>query len=175
MILNKEIPIEKLRLKIGSRNFLRKKYIAKAIKVYDYTSPILWFWCSIPGCKNIIRGYTEKRICYKCSHKLLRKKSYEGLYNAFISRAKHPVKITYEEFKNICKNKKECEYCGEPIKRAKFRSSAPTRNAYLDRKNNSKPYEFKNCVSCCARCNDMKGQYLTYNEMKLIWKNRGVT
>jgi len=35
----------------------------------------------------------------------------------------------------------------------------------LDRVNNSKGYELNNVVPCCKRCNMIKSDYLTYNQM----------
>jgi 5-methylcytosine-specific restriction endonuclease McrA len=43
---------------------------------------------------------------------------------------------------------------------------------FLDRIDNNKPYTLENSTTCCWRCNDMKGKYLTYEEMKMIWNYR---
>lgn len=150
----------------------RRDYISKAELLYG-RSKIVWFKCSIDGCKNTIRGFTQARLCRQCSNIKLRKRPYEGCFNSFKNKAKHPVTLKYNEFLFICENFPYCEYCGKAIKRAKYRDSAPTRNGFLDRKDNSKGYSKENVVSCCSTCNDMKSKYLTYEEMVLIWKNRG--
>jgi 5-methylcytosine-specific restriction endonuclease McrA len=38
----------------------------------------------------------------------------------------------------------------------------------LDRKNNEEGYSLENCVVCCRKCNAIKGNTLTYEEMLLL-------
>jgi 5-methylcytosine-specific restriction endonuclease McrA len=35
----------------------------------------------------------------------------------------------------------------------------------IDRKDNEKGYTEENCVPCCKRCNGIKGEWLSYEEM----------
>jgi hypothetical protein len=56
-----------------------------------------------------------------------------------------------------------CTYCGGTL---------PEAGSGLDRKDNLKGYISGNVVPCCFRCNYMKGKFLTYDEMKLIWSHR---
>jgi len=56
-----------------------------------------------------------------------------------------------------------CGYCHGPSNKT---------GSGLDRMDNDKGYEVGNVISCCMRCNRMKGKFLTYSEMMLIWDNR---
>ena len=69
-----------------------------------------------------------------------RYKSYRGV----AKRRKYEFKLTKEEFLSFWQ--KLCYYCGNKIK-----------TIGLDRIDNSKGYIVGNVVSCCQRCNRMKG------------------
>ena len=69
--------------------------------------------------------------------------------------------VSKEDFEEFVT--KPCDYCGE---------SLPESGSGLDRKDSSLHYTIDNVVPCCTRCNKMKNQYLSYDEMKLIWKLR---
>ena len=71
------------------------------------------------------------------------------------------VALTFEQFEIL--NSLPCDYCGEPL---------PEVGYGIDRKDNLLGYIPENSVPCCYRCNTMKGSYLTYDEMKLIWQRR---
>lgn len=70
-------------------------------------------------------------------------------------------KLTLEEYRTIISSL--CHYCEKPT---------PEAGVGLDRKNNHLGYTSTNVVPCCARCNDMKGQHITYEEMLSLWKAR---
>lgn len=53
--------------------------------------------------------------------------------------------ISFEEFKNFWQN--PCYYCGDKVK-----------TIGLDKINNENGYTIKNIVSCCSKCNYMKGK-----------------
>ena len=56
-----------------------------------------------------------------------------------------------------------CHYCEGRL---------PETCAALDRTDNSKGYIPGNVVPCCWDCNTMKGKFLTYEEMMLVWERR---
>lgn len=88
----------------------------------------------------------------------------KGRFNQSVNNAKSRGilwELTLEEFSQLIKN--NCDYCNDPL---------PTASSGLDRKNNDLSYTLQNVVPCCYRCNTMKGKYLTYEEMKLIWNMR---
>jgi hypothetical protein len=61
-----------------------------------------------------------------------------------------------------------CRYCEGPLNKT---------GASLDRLDNSKGYTVTNVVTCCSKCNDLRGSLLTESEMvrviKLLKKLRG--
>lgn len=69
--------------------------------------------------------------------------------------------ISREDFEILIT--KPCEYCLELF---------PNTGSGLDRKDSNLGYIITNVVPCCVRCNKMKNMYLTYDEMKMIWKVR---
>jgi hypothetical protein len=89
--------------------------------------------------------------------------SLRSLYCALkVSARNRCLKVfSFNDFVKVRKG--NCHYCGGQL---------PRFNGGLDRKKNSKGYIRGNCVPCCTRCNSMKGPYLTYEEMVLIWKRR---
>jgi hypothetical protein len=69
--------------------------------------------------------------------------------------------LSLEELTNLISG--PCDYC---------KGTLPEVGYGLDRKDNALGYTLENSVPCCTRCNTMKGSLLTYEEMKLIWRNR---
>ena len=58
-----------------------------------------------------------------------------------------------------------CHYCNGELEKTGFA---------LDRKDNNIGYLLDNVVTCCRRCNDMKGPHLSYDEMTMIWSLRKI-
>lgn len=81
--------------------------------------------------------------------------------------------LTKEQFKEI--TSQNCHYCGCEPKHKVDRplNGKPTRynGDYIyngiDRKDNLKGYILENSIPCCKNCNSMKGDFLTYDEMKI--------
>jgi hypothetical protein len=71
------------------------------------------------------------------------------------------VNLSFEDFQRL--NALPCDYCKGPL---------PETGHGLDRKDNTRGYELDNVVPCCYDCNTMKGKFLTYEEMHLIWERR---
>lgn len=94
-----------------------------------------------------------------------RSRTVNGRYNELkrsTKRSNKLLKLSQQEYENIVYSK-NCHYCNEPL---------PEAGSGLDRKDNNVGYTTDNVVPCCTRCNKMKNQYLTYEEMKLIWQLR---
>lgn len=68
--------------------------------------------------------------------------------------------LTKTEFLKLVKTT-TCAYCKEKV--------ADTGSG-LDRLNSLAGYHIDNVVRCCARCNWMKGNWLTPEEMVVAWK-----
>lgn len=109
--------------------------------------------------------------CRECFNKSLvnkfRLQPFEAMYNTLVANGKKRNRtdsLTYEEFLRFTKIK-ECHYCGAGVMWSPFNSHV-SRSAYnLDRKNNWLGYSEDNCVVCCWRCNLVKGDTLTYEQM----------
>jgi len=74
-----------------------------------------------------------------------------------------PFEITLDDFREL-RSKNICYYCQIPLS-----STAPG----LDRLDSSKGYSKDNCVPCCLRCNTIKRDLLTPEEMIMFWKLNG--
>lgn len=79
----------------------------------------------------------------------------------------------------------QCHYCGlkpQDFITTQDKHLAKKVNLGLDRINNERGYELDNIVLCCNRCNSIKGEFFTYNEMKIIghkfvrgrWLSKGI-
>lgn len=93
--------------------------------------------------------------------------------------------ISKEEFIALYKNQElRCHYCllqpanftktGDPFLLTKV-------NLGLDRINTKEGYSLSNVVLCCNRCNTIKGDFFSYEEMKKIaiivrkrWREKGI-
>jgi hypothetical protein len=70
--------------------------------------------------------------------------------------------ISLEEF--IVETEKPCEYCNNLLGKKSVYASG------LDRKDNNKGYTIDNVCSCCWVCNSIKGEHLSFEEMKEVVK-----
>jgi hypothetical protein len=68
------------------------------------------------------------------------------------------VDLTFEQYKELVEDKK-CTYC---------EGNLPTCGGGLDRIDNSKGYTKDNVTPCCTSCNTIRGNKLTYEQMKKI-------
>lgn len=107
------------------------------------------------------------RVLHRDEHLARRRRIARSIgqqFSTLKSRAKRDgieITITFDKFQRL--RALPCDYCGGAL---------PEVGYGIDRKNNSKGYTSENSVPCCYQCNTMKGAYLTYDEMKLIWVNR---
>ncbi len=135
-------------------------------------------WKAYCECGNITEisvetFYKEKKKSCGCYKK---NKEIEAPLNALFDRYKYQAKyrnyefsLGIEQFKNI--TSQNCEYCNiNPIQRSKSKKGKSYFYNGIDRKNNDLGYTINNCVPCCKICNDIKGQNLTYEEMKIAMK-----
>jgi len=147
---------------------------------------------TINFCKSPTGKYGVYSICKKCDCE--RNKKYCKKHKIEISkreekRSKCPKRIYYVieksakirkmEF-NLPKNdfiswydnqEKKCYYCKRTVDEIKqdIREAKRNKNRLsIDRKNNKKGYELNNIVLACYRCNTIKGNYFTEQEMLKI-------
>lgn len=85
------------------------------------------------------------------------RRSGRARYNHLRAEARRrsiPCSLTYEEFARVRIG--ACAYCGRAL---------PATGGGLDRKDNGVGYTISNVVPCCGRCNQMKSDWLGYEEM----------
>lgn len=115
------------------------------------------------------RGRTKKPPHKKDQRPALERRVFR-YYEANSKRRGIKFKITFEEFKTYIH--KNCFYCGAPPSNKMNPSYGYGRvcrstlmYSGVDRKDNSKGYTLDNVVPCCKRCNRIKSDLFTYEEM----------
>ena len=107
--------------------------------------------------------------CYQKDYRRKYKKTPKGRYNMAkkectrkrcVGKAHKEFKLTLEEYTSLTKDD-TCHYC---------KGNLNSTGLALDRLDNKKPYTIDNCVPCCAKCNNLRGDYLTPEEMKRVVK-----
>jgi hypothetical protein len=107
-----------------------------------------------------------------------RLRPYESLFNALkrtaevnakarAAAAKRDFSLTYEQFLAFTKIK-ECHYCASELPWQPYGKCGSSRTYNLDRKDNAMGYVAENLVACCGRCNYIKSNVLSYEEMLLL-------
>ncbi len=94
----------------------------------------------------------------KVYHRLPERRFKEGVKQA-LSRG-IPWLLSEPEHQSLIKGG-VCQYCSGPM---------ASTGCGLDRVDSSGPYSVLNCVPCCKRCNTMKSNDLTYDEMLAVAK-----
>lgn len=133
----------------------------------DHSNMVLYLCRCVCGKETKIRGGNlsngHSRGCRNC----LRLRPFESLYNIFQKKARNrdkEIKLTYEEFLKFT-NISECHYCGGAIFWAAHHTVKFGRKYNLDRKDNSGGYTKDNLLVCCYRCNRIKSDDISYEEM----------
>jgi hypothetical protein len=109
-------------------------------------------------------GCLHKELARERGHKN-RKGFGESSFNCLLSSYKSAArrrnldfKLTDDEFKLLTSG--NCVYCGIEPKQSDVKNTRKRYGTYIyngiDRQDNSRGYEFENCVSCCRRCNTAK-------------------
>ncbi len=78
--------------------------------------------------------------------------------------------LSYENFYSLAV--RPCHYCGSPpqnkSRRKRTYGDAVFYYNGIDRKDNGRGYHMDNLVPCCARCNGIKSDRLSYEEMLIV-------
>ena len=77
------------------------------------------------------------------------------------------VTLSFRKFLGLTRITK-CHYCGGHIRWSVYATKGTSFGYNLDRKDNTRGYHIDNVVVCCGRCNRVKGDNLTYDEMLLL-------
>jgi 5-methylcytosine-specific restriction endonuclease McrA len=89
---------------------------------------------------------------------------FKRVYNKLVKHSKTRgiiCNITYQQFLIFTKQEM-CYYCHVKIP---WKAHGKTANSYyLDRLDNNKGYTIENCVVCCWRCNNSKGDRYSHEE-----------
>lgn len=106
-------------------------------------------------------------IAYQKSYMKDYSKEYEKTPKKRFSNTKNQAKkrdlefsLSLDDF--IDEISKPCSYCSNLLGEKSIFASG------LDRKDNSKGYTIDNICSCCWICNSIKGEFLSYEEMKNV-------
>lgn len=111
--------------------------------------------------------------CKECFYKTLsssaRLRPFEALYNTLRHRHGISIELTYDEFLWFT-TIETCHYCDATINWVPYFPSKTRRTKVrcplnLDRKDNYLGYSRSNCVVCCWRCNLIKSDVLSYDQM----------
>ena len=149
---------------------LKENSIRVDIKFYKNGKKYPTYIFKCKKCVNEISVRTSKfkehsGLCISCSSK---KEPYKHIYNELIRRRNfnYEVSITFEEFLDIIKEEK-CHYCDRELHYAKHSSDNNIKFSkahQLDRKDNTRGYEYNNLIPCCWECNRVKSDTFTYKE-----------
>jgi hypothetical protein len=132
--------------------------------------------CECGGTRIIASRYlysTEEPCCAKCTFQkrpqsLKVNDNYIRHYKQLLTSARVrnlTCTLNFEQFKSIVLN--NCYYCDEPPAVKDWGRERQVIKNGVDRVNNSKGYEFENCVACCIFCNTAK---LTYSQEEFFNK-----
>lgn len=129
------------------------------------------------------KGLKIKAKIYYNTHQEKIKNSYyspSGIYSALKSRAKQrKINFSLEKVLFIdwyISQEQKCHYCGKTLEQINEKKFGRTNKLTIDRKDNKKGYEINNIILACMRCNYIKSDYFTEQEMLQIGqiiKNRG--
>jgi hypothetical protein len=107
------------------------------------------------------RKYTHGSITARLSDR------FHALCRNSVKRGRKKPDFSRAEFREwVLSQPKHCFYCHSPIN---FMDSSAT----IDRLVNTQPYKLDNICVSCRRCNRVKGEYLTWNEMRAVAKFLG--
>jgi 5-methylcytosine-specific restriction endonuclease McrA len=152
----------------------REKYLNKA-KIYRKEHPEMIKKYREEHMEQLIqkaRNYNIKNKEKIKIHNLTPKGVYSRLKVTSKSR-NFFMNILEEDFINWYNQEQKCYYCGRILEELK--QDQREKNKYkdkmsIDRKDNDKGYTIDNIVLACARCNTIKGDYFTEQEMLKIGK-----
>ena len=112
---------------------------------------------------SLLNGVTQ---CKKCHLRETTLRPFEALYNRFVYTTKVrniENNVLYEDFIKFSEIK-NCFYCNSIITWPEVNIKKVGSGYHLDRIDNSKGYDPKNVVVCCARCNLGRGPNFTHSE-----------
>jgi hypothetical protein len=146
----------------------------------DADKRVTWLCRCVCGTEKAVSGHNLRHghsLGCGCTKKGLRLRPYEALYNSIArENPDKEILLSYEDFVNFTKTT-ICIYCGEEVSWTEFHLVKNGSRYNLDRKDNSLGYSKNNCVVCCGRCNRVKSNQFTYEQMLQIgaliksWKN----
>jgi len=82
--------------------------------------------------------------------------------------------VTQEEFDNLTHNEERCCYCGitqKELDKLNTSWSYKFNHMTIDRKDNTKGYNIDNMAVCCHKCNLIKGNEFSYDDMMILSKS----
>lgn len=149
-----------------------RKY--KEESVIDYVKERTCYRCNKTKVSSEFRSRKTCAECYRLVQAQYRKRVSvaKGKYWQLSFSAKRRnilFLITLGEFTDWFDTRiKECFYCGknqDELKNSKDRLDVLSQNLSIDRMNNNEGYALGNITLCCRRCNTIKGDFFTKEEM----------
>lgn len=129
-------------------------------------------------CKECCRNYEREHrydASYIYSQIKARVKFSKTNHNGYRSGAKRTMNISKKDFCNWYDSEpRTCHYCG--LEEEKLHTDGDMYNDKINRltvdcADNDKGYMKGNLVLCCGRCNSIKSDFLSYEEMLYVGKN----
>lgn len=108
---------------------------------------------------NVAKVYSKRTSEYQKRHAREPKRRYDKLRHK-CSHKNIDIDLTIGYYLHLLKQ--PCYYCGKPVDKET--------GVGLDRVNPEGPYSYKNVVTCCGVCNQIKNKHLTSEEMKVAMR-----
>jgi hypothetical protein len=150
------------------------KKCKKLLPITEFYKSQLGKWGVRAKCKNCmkeenINNYSNNHSYIYSPHFIY----YKIKHNAI--KTKREFSLKEDDFNNWYNSQEQkCDYCGRNLEQIRADLKETDRNKgrfSIDRKDNSKSYELDNIVLACGRCNIIKSDYFTYEQMKRLAKS----
>lgn len=145
MIKEKRIRVAKFSRKKKNVKYITCPFCDKEIHIWDSEDGVLEDMCGFSKIKRNVSSVEKVKQRYISLQRRAKKRNME-------------FNLTIEYIEDILKPK-DCYYCHKY-----------TENITIDRKDNNRGYTIDNTVPACKRCNTLKSNWITEEQMRRIIK-----